>query len=32
VEAPDGTRWEWYVKKADHDTQRESVTVPQSCG
>ncbi len=27
VEAPDGNRWEWYVKQADHDSQLENVVV-----
>lgn len=27
VDAPDGNRWEWYVKQADHDTQLENVVV-----
>jgi len=27
VNAPDGNRWEWYVKQADHDTQLENVIV-----
>jgi len=27
VHAPDGNRWEWYVKQADHDTQLENVVV-----
>lgn len=30
VEAPDGVRWEWYVKQADHDTQKEHQPVPRS--
>ena len=25
--APDGNRWEWYVKQADHETQLENVVV-----
>ncbi|MBA3604627.1 MAG: glyoxalase/bleomycin resistance/extradiol dioxygenase family protein, partial [Acidimicrobiia bacterium] len=41
VEAPDGNRWEWYVKQADHESQLENVVVagagapacgPGSCG
>jgi len=27
VHAPDGNRWEWYVKQADHETQLENVIV-----
>jgi len=27
VQGPEGHRWEWYVKKADHDTQLENVVV-----
>ena len=27
VHAPDGNRWEWYVKQADHETQLENVVV-----
>ena len=27
VEAPDGNRWEWYVKQADHETQLENEVV-----
>lgn len=27
VEGPEGHRWEWYVKRADHDTQLENVIV-----
>ena len=27
VNGPDGTRWEWYVKQADHDDQLENVVV-----
>lgn len=27
VEGPDNTRWEWYVKAADHDTGFENVVV-----
>lgn len=27
VDAPDGNRWEWYVKQADHETQFENVAV-----
>ncbi len=26
VECPDGNRWEWYVKEADHDTQLENIS------
>jgi len=25
--APDGNRWEWYVKQGDHETQLENVVV-----
>jgi catechol 2,3-dioxygenase-like lactoylglutathione lyase family enzyme len=25
VNAPDGNRWEWYVKEADHESQLENV-------
>ena len=28
VEGPGGSRWEWYVKQADHDTQLENVVRP----
>ena len=36
VEAPDGNRWEFYVKQADHESQLENVVVgeadaPQTC-
>ncbi|NNE11172.1 MAG: glyoxalase/bleomycin resistance/extradiol dioxygenase family protein [Ilumatobacter sp.] len=31
VQAPDGNRWEFYVKEADHETQLESVAKPGSC-
>lgn len=27
VEGPDGERWEWYVKQADHESQLENVIV-----
>ena len=27
VHAPDGNRWEWYVKEADHESGRENVIV-----
>ncbi len=27
VEGPDGERWEWYVKQADHDSQLENIIV-----
>jgi catechol 2,3-dioxygenase-like lactoylglutathione lyase family enzyme len=27
VQAPDGNRWEWYVKQADHETQRVNVVL-----
>jgi hypothetical protein len=27
VQGPEGHRWEWYVKQADHDTQLENVIV-----
>ena len=27
VHAPDGNRWEWYVKQADHESQLENVVV-----
>lgn len=27
VQGPQGHRWEWYVKQADHDTQLENVVV-----
>ena len=27
VDAPDGNRWEWYVKQADHESQLENVIV-----
>lgn len=27
VEGPGGTRWEWYVKHADHDTQLDNVVL-----
>ena len=27
VDGPDGTRWEWYVKQGDHETQLENVIV-----
>jgi len=30
VNAPDGNRWEWYVKQADHETQLENVVVGHS--
>jgi len=30
--APDGNRWEWYVKQADHDTQLENVVVSSGAG
>lgn len=38
IEAPDGNRWEFYVKQADHDSQLESVSIgdptatPTCCG
>jgi len=32
VEAPDGNRWEWYVKQADHDSQLENVVVSGAGG
>jgi catechol 2,3-dioxygenase-like lactoylglutathione lyase family enzyme len=36
VHAPDGNRWEWYVKHGDHETQLENVVVgrtePPCCG
>ncbi len=32
VHAPDGNRWEWYVKQADHETQRENVVVGHTAG
>ena len=30
VHAPDGNRWEWYVKQADHETQLENVVVDRT--
>ena len=27
VDGPDGERWEWYVKQADHDSQLDNVIV-----
>ena len=27
VHAPDGNRWEWYVKQADHENQLENLVV-----
>jgi catechol 2,3-dioxygenase-like lactoylglutathione lyase family enzyme len=27
VQGPDGHKWEWYVKQADHDTQLDNVVV-----
>lgn len=30
VESPEGTRWEWYVKQADHETQMEHQSVSRS--
>jgi catechol-2,3-dioxygenase len=30
--APDGNRWEWYVKQADHETQLENVVVSSGAG
>ncbi|MDJ0770469.1 MAG: ArsI/CadI family heavy metal resistance metalloenzyme [Ilumatobacter sp.] len=27
VHAPDGNRWEWYVKQADHESQLDNVVV-----
>ena len=27
VKAPDGNRWEWYVKEKDHDTGRENTVI-----
>ena len=27
VQGPEGHRWEWYVKQADHDTQLENVVM-----
>ena len=27
VQGPEGHRWEWYVKQADHDTQLENVVL-----
>ena len=32
VHAPDGNRWEWYVKEKDHDTGRENVVVKHRDG
>lgn len=32
VNAPDGNRWEWYVKKADHETGFENVVVASRDG
>ena len=32
VHAPDGNRWEWYVKQADHETQLENVVVSHDAG
>ncbi len=36
VNGPDGTRWEWYVKQADHEIELENVvggaeTTPSTC-
>jgi lactoylglutathione lyase len=30
LEGPDGTRWEWYVKRADSDSEAARVQVPAS--
>jgi len=30
--APDGNRWEWYVKQADHETQLENMVVSSGAG
>ncbi len=30
--APDGNRWEWYVKQADHETQLDNVVVSSGAG
>ena len=32
VQAPDGNRWEWYVKQKDHDTGRENVIISHRDG
>lgn len=32
VQGPEGHRWEWYVKQADHDTQLDNVIVDHRDG
>jgi hypothetical protein len=32
VSGPDGTRWEWYVKQADHETQLDNVVIGAADG
>jgi len=32
VHSPDGHRWEWYVKQADHETQLDNVVVSHTDG
>lgn len=32
VNGPDGTRWEWYVKQADHETQLDNVLIGATDG
>lgn len=32
VSGPDGTRWEWYVKQADHETQLDNVAIGSAGG
>jgi catechol 2,3-dioxygenase-like lactoylglutathione lyase family enzyme len=32
VQGPEGHKWEWYVKQADHDTQLENVVLSHSGG
>ena len=32
VLSPEGQRWEWYVKQADHETQRENLVIESRDG